>query len=358
MARKIIFPIIIFLTVIAAANVRSVPLLVLAYAEVIFAGLMIALALFQRSRIKPEPVNRLISISKDQSCDCSIRVKNTSLFPVNRFRLEASYGYEGEDESEIVLYGGTDKSEGFLKVLLENEHCGINRLKLNKIQSYDFFLLSSFPKKLNEMMQIAVFPDETLKMHIILRSSDINTAIEESYEYPVSTKNGGSEPEDIRKYREGDPVRSIYWKQSAKMNELWVKDFMEDTKLCPIIEVSTAKLMNADRDRSDTFYRILYALMSGILDVSDNFILRCACGSDEYRNYHFSDKKLLRLILFSLYMKDLNLMHDHYAPGDLSPGLTLRFNPTELMITADNRLLKIFDTSVSDDEINNTILII
>ena len=153
-------------------------------------------------------------------------------------------------------------------------------------------------------------------------------------------------------------MRSIYWKQSAKMNELWVKDFMEDTKLCPVIEVSTAKLMNADRDLSDTFYRIFYALMAGILDVSDSFILRCACGGDAYRNYHFSDKKLLRLILYSLYMKDLNLIHDHYVPDDLSPGLTLRFNPTELMITADNRLLKIFDISVSDKEINDTVLMI
>ena len=55
MARKIIFPIIIFFTLLAAANVRSLPLLVLAYAEIIFAGLMIALALFQKSRIKTEP---------------------------------------------------------------------------------------------------------------------------------------------------------------------------------------------------------------------------------------------------------------------------------------------------------------
>ena len=171
MVRKIIFPMVIFVTLLAAANVRSAPLLVLAIAEIIFAGMMIALSIFQRSRLKAEPVRRFLHLQKGQPCECRIKVDNHSPFPVSRFRLEAEhgYGFDPNNREEVTLYGGTDKDEGYLKIEPEADHCGLNRVRLKSIRCYDWFLLSSFPKKLKTDMQIAILPDAKLKMHIIRR---------------------------------------------------------------------------------------------------------------------------------------------------------------------------------------------
>ena len=357
MARKIIFPIIIFLTLLAAANVRSLPLLVLAYAEIIFAGLMIALALFQRSRIKTEPARKFVSLDKDHPYDCTIRVDNSSPFPVSRFRLNLTHGYDDTGEP-VALFGGTDRSGGYLKVHLENEHCGINKVTLKKIKCYDAFLLSSFSKKLDKTMQIAVFPDEKLNIRIIPRYVNVTASDDPDTDLPYSMRNGGTEPEDIRPYREGDPVRNIYWKQSAKMNELWVKELKEEVQTLPVLEVPVTGVTGLDYEYSDAFYRIFYAMMSGVFDISGRFILRCTGKNGVYRDYRITDIKQCRLILICFYKNDLTSLNEYFEERDVSPAFMLGMEPDKLSITKDKEPIKTFDPSVSDDEICETVIIV
>lgn len=357
MARKIIFPIIIFLTLLAAANVRSLPLLVLAYAEIIFAGLMIALALFQRSRIKTEPAQSFVSLDKDQPYDCSIRVDNSSPFPVSRFRLDLTHGYDDTGEP-VALFGGTDKSEGYLKVPLENEHCGINKVTLKKIKCYDAFLLSSFSKKLDKTMQIAVFPNEKLKIRIIPRYVNVTAFDSSDTDLPYSLRNGGTEPEEIRPYREGDPVRNIYWKQSAKMNELWVKEFKEEVQTLPVVEVPVTGVAGFDHEYTDAFYRIVYALMSGVFDISERFILRCTGENDKHRDYRITDIKQLRLILICFYKNDFTPLNEYFEDQEITPDFVLGMEPGKLEIKKNKKMTKTFSASVTDEEICETVIII
>ena len=355
MARKIIFPIIIFFTLLAAANVRSLPLLVLAYAEIIFAGLMIALALFQRSRIKTEPARSFVSLKKDEPYDCSIRVENSSPFPVSRFRLDLTHGYDDTCEP-VALFGGTDKIEGYLTVPLENEHCGINKITLKKIKCYDAFLLSSFSKKLDKTMQIAVFPDEKLKIRIIPRYINITAPDSSDSNLTCSLQNGGTEPEDIRPYHEGDPVRNIYWKQSAKMNELWVKEFKEEVQTLPVVETPATGVAGLDHDHSDAFYRIFFALMSGVFDISGSFILRRTGVDGKHRNYRITDIKQLKLVLLCFYKNDFSPLNENFVEQDIIPAFVIGIEPAGLEIRKNKELVKTFSPSVTDDEICEIVL--
>ncbi len=358
MARKIIFPIIIFFTLLAASNVRSLPLLTLAYAEIIFAGIMIVLSLFQRNRLNVRPARSFLSFQKNHTTDCKILVDNAGIFPLNRFCLEMSHGYDSSDESPIVLYGGTDKKDGFLSVNIDNKFCGINILRLNKVKCYDWFLLSSFSKKIDKTVKIAVLPDDNLKIKMILSEKPYFAETWSSEDLPAVSRNSGTEIRDIRPYREGDTMRSIYWKQSAKMNELWVKEFTEDIQSSPVIEIPSEDILSLDTETSDTFYRIFYALLSGVYDISGKFVLRCTRRSGGYFDHYINDLHLLKLILICFYKNDITPLKDHYIEQDIAPVFVLKIDPSDLSLIKNRQVIKKFHPKITDQEINETVLII
>lgn len=358
MARRIIFPIIIFFTLLAAANVRSVPLLVLAIAEIIFAALMIALAVFQRSRIKAEPVRSFLHLQKGEPYDCRIRINNSSPFPVSRFRLDLTFGYTHEDEKPISLYGGTDKDEGFLRLDLDNNYCGLNRLELQSIKCYDWFFLSAFSKKLNKAMQIAVLPDKALKINIVHDpKTDISTVYEQDHEHILSAR-GGTDPEDIRPYRQGDPVKHIYWKQSAKMNELWVREFLEDSGPFPVITTDPAAYALLSIEQRDSFTRIFHALLSGMLDTYKRLVFVHSFPGKASDNYLISEYDHIVAILICLYKEDFSTLDDLLLSEDISAAFILSADPDTLTVSVGGKPLKRFSADVTDDEINTAVLMI
>ncbi len=356
MARRIIFPIIIFLTLLAAANVRSLPLLVLAIAEIIFAGFMTALAFFQRSSLKTEPVKSFVHLQKGETYDCRIKVDNSSPFPVSRFRLDLSHGYLPDRKQPVSLYGGTDKNEGFLKIDLDNQYCGINHVELQRIKCYDWFLLSSFSKKTDSSVQIAVLPDRFLKLRILRDPQADAAAASEQITEHTAIANGGTEPEDIRPYRQGDPVKHIYWKQSAKMNELWVREFNDDTYPYPVIKTYCPGINEISLEKYDTFIRILYALLSGMSDISERFIFRRSFHGGAYDDYLISEPEHMITVLVCMYKEDFRALSEFYVNEDITPAFELSADPNRLTVTMDGRLIKAFADDVSDDEINGTVI--
>lgn len=358
MLRRIFLPLVIFCTILAAANVRSAPLLVLAIAEIIFAGLMIALALFQRSKLKLTPVNSFLRLQKGQLCECRIRVDNASPFPISRFILSLSHGYDAEDKTEEVLYGGTDKSEGFLKLTLDNDYCGINRLQLENVRCYDWFLLSSFSKKLDDTMQVAVLPDRQLKMTIRQGTPLIQTGISADEREFFRKSGEGGEPDDIRPYREGDPMRHIYWKQSAKMNELWVKEYKEELIPYPVVEIPVQKCAGLDKRSADDFYRVLYGLLAGLLESSEGILLRRPLSGGSFEDYIVREPEQLDSLLVCIYRDDFRAAGEMLTTEETAPELVLRVEPESLGIFKDGVLLKRFEAGVTDEDIRKTIIII
>ena len=358
MARRIIFPIIIFLTLLAAANVRSVPLFVLAIAEIIFAGFMIALALFQRSRLTAEPVRSFVHLRKGDTYDCRIKVDNLSPFPVSRFRVDLTHGYVPDAKQQVSLYGGTDKNEGFLRIDIDNKYCGLNRVELQKLKCYDYFLLSAFSKKIDSSVQIAAFPDKTLKLRILHDSQTTITTVSEQATEQTAVMTGGIEPEDIRPYRPGDPVKHIYWKQSAKMNELWVREFREEAEPLPVVKAYCPSLSETGLEKYDTFVRILYALLSGVSDISERFIFRRSFPDGAYDDYLISDTEHIISVLVCLYREDFRALNEFYLNEEITPAFELSADPRTLAVSRNGEVIKAFADDVTDVEINNTVIYI
>ena len=65
-----------------------------------------------------------------------------------------------------------------------------------------------------------------------------------SGEYHSVFKGQGMEFEEVREYQPGDDVRSIDWNRTAKMNEAFVKTYVEDRQLTLMFLVDTSHSMD------------------------------------------------------------------------------------------------------------------
>ncbi|MBM3893196.1 DUF58 domain-containing protein, partial [Candidatus Dependentiae bacterium] len=61
-----------------------------------------------------------------------------------------------------------------------------------------------------------------------------------SGDYLSAFKGSGLEFHQIRNYQLGDDVRTIDWKSSAKMNNIMVKEFIEDRERTIVIAMDTS----------------------------------------------------------------------------------------------------------------------
>ncbi|QAA34597.1 DUF58 domain-containing protein [Clostridium manihotivorum] len=90
-----------------------------------------------------------------------------------------------------------------------------------EVELKDLFGIFSLTYKIEGKKQIKIFPRVYDVSGMSIRGSDIieNTlSVVTSKEDPHSTK-------DMRKYREGDSLKRINWKVSAKLNDLYVRNF-------------------------------------------------------------------------------------------------------------------------------------
>src|SRR5262245_16440539 len=62
--------------------------------------------------------------------------------------------------------------------------------------------------------------------------------------YRSSFRGSGIEFEEVRRYQPGDDVRSIDWNRTAKMNEAFVKTYVEERELILALLVDTSPSMD------------------------------------------------------------------------------------------------------------------
>ena len=350
--KKFLFPIIIFFTFLASANVQSRILFTLAIAEIIFAAMMILLSLYQKSKLSASPEKSSLHLQKNENYDCRIKIDNNSFLPVNRFRLLVSDGYDGSGEmKKTYLYGGSDTNGGYLRFSLENPLCGINRIKAEKLKCYDWLLLSSFTKELDRETVICVLPDPERHIRFIYPAkNEVSENVSVSGEM-MRRSTGSDEFSDIRPYRQGDPLRFIYWKQSAKMGELWVREYDEDIHSFPVLEVRAADIEISDVTAADAFYRLLYAALSGLLFVADSFAFAICFPSGTRDIYLIKNREVLQGILVALYKNDLSLISDLYVSGQVNAAFTLTVS-SDLELYLDGKLIKKYDADYLDTQID------
>lgn len=164
------------------------------------------------------------SAEKTEEAVFLIRVANRFFLPVAcvRLRLCSVNSLCGEPVFETLMFPAEAGKDTAVEYRVCPQYAGKITVSLRRAKCYDFLGLFSISKTLDQTAEIFV-PPSIFPLDVRLRPS---AGVMESETY--STVKPGGDPSEvfgIRPYREGDRLRSIHWKLSARLNELMVREF-------------------------------------------------------------------------------------------------------------------------------------
>lgn len=136
-------------------------------------------------------------------------------------------------------------------------------IALTEKQIYDYLSLFKFKRKERQEAEIFVLPSShSLKIEFL--PGDMRESRGYGEEDLKLLENGG-EIRQLREYMPGDLVKRIHWKQSARTDQLLVKEFHQEEEESVFLYLDFSGEKEADPKEMSAFYQILSGVLSGLL---------------------------------------------------------------------------------------------
>ena len=169
---------------------------------------------------------------REQEIPLEISLANRCSFPVSEVKVEVKC--RDEYSGKVERLRGTamldGKDETMLRFILQTRHYGLLTVWPEQIQIGDplgiNFAVSRFPKQLWE---VAVLPELVEAQDQPAISGMAKRPIEEG-EAAYGRGEDPSSAYELRAYQEGESLRNVHWKVTAKTDELMVKEFGKETE--------------------------------------------------------------------------------------------------------------------------------
>lgn len=306
--KKAAFFILVLFTYYWAAMYRSMQLMVLCVAELLLLVILLVLPRVFRRRLSAHFLKHTECTGRNAMTSCRIVVQNRGRLPVSRVRLRLRLRYTREKKGvksvKKKLYGGGERGESVLAFQFCPAYCGLVQVQMDRLRAYDYLSLFSAGKRLKEEMMLAVFPGEQA-MHISIASfggSDDFAPMEQPVSRPGDSFH---EIRQIREYRSGDSKRHIHWNQSAKTDQLWIKEYERDMDFQSDILIDMRGSSAKDASAWSAFYRLLSALVLGLLRDSSSVRVYWQPEVGEELSYaDVADADQCRDLLLALYQTE------------------------------------------------------
>lgn len=302
---KIAFIALALLTYYLAGMYLSLPLMILGIAELIMLPFLFLLPRRLRKNLSAEFVKQSESTAERTETPCLIALHNEGKLPVSRCRLRFRFSYFHDKKRKTrSLYCSADRGDSTTRLQIRSLHCGLIRIKLDRLRVYDYLSLFSASKPLDNRMDVAVFPSEQT-LHIIMPETAYG--VEGISEYTVNRPGeGGDDIRQIREYRTGDSNRRIHWNQSARTDKLWIKEYQRETDAIADLLITPCENMSVKQ--LSLFYKLLSALVSGLLE---NIAAVRVCWYDgekgTFQNAEITNSEQCREMLLRLYRSELSV---------------------------------------------------
>lgn len=177
-----------------------------------------------------------------------------------------SVRYCGEEKGQMRrLYGSVGgRSACSIRCEQEAGYCGLLLLRMERTFFFDYLSLFFAKRQESGEMRLAVFPKEQpLSIEFSADALEQRKLMEQ-----ISLQNAGEESMDIRwlrEYRAGDLTRFIHWKQSARTQRLWIKEYEEEAKNFLVLVLDMEGADKAQLKEMSAFYEVLSAVVLGFL---------------------------------------------------------------------------------------------
>ncbi len=260
---KVLFLLLLLLVYYISAMYESPALMVLFLVQLFLIVIMFILSVYFKRSLTVSFAEKIVWTEMGRPFSYQFHVENRGRLPVSRLTVKFRIEQPGKKSAKKAkLCGNGQCGESFLSGSAVLEHCGISAFRAYRLRVFDYLSLFSRRKKLDSAMEAVVFP-RPYKMRIETggMSSDREILRQQTAFIP-GTDYG--EIRQIREYRDGDSVRHIHWNQTARSEQIWVKEYAEETesKVSLFLDLTAEQRSPDDRD---AFCALLYGLLSGIL---------------------------------------------------------------------------------------------
>lgn len=265
--KKILYLLLLLVVLCVAGIYRIDGMMALGIAGVLLWICLAFLSWRRRKRLKLGFEKQIAITPRQKKAFCTLRAENTGRFAIPRFRARLQYRYPWEKkQKKLYVYGSLGGREVQLsRVELPAVYCGFLHLQLDKIRVYDWFgLTSSWARKTKAQGILAVLPPvREMRVELSYRSAADNSAL---LLRSLPQQIGDSEEiRQLREYQEGDHTRNIHWKQTARTEKLWVKEFEQEADRLVELHLVWNQFRFSSPSQREGFYVILSALVHGLL---------------------------------------------------------------------------------------------
>jgi len=135
-------------------------------------------------------------------------------FPARCVKLRIRESGDGRNVKRRVTCGASRGSKHEMKI--DTKHSGVITYQLKYIRTVSLIGLFSMPVRVNRNASVLIMPAPVKPPHV--------AALPRGVVFYPKPGGGFSEDYDLRQYRQGDLIRNIHWKASAKVGTLIVKE--------------------------------------------------------------------------------------------------------------------------------------
>lgn len=210
-------------------------------------------------------------IYKDHENPLVIHTENRSRLPVNRYRVTVLMRYKGSKNSSLRKLNGSagrrnDNKENISVLYYNAPYSGTIRISLLRLRVYDFFMIFSSSKKLENVMREVIVLPVPKKMNIAM--PPFGTYTNEPVAQSTSDKKGDDQSEIrlIREYREGDLTRHMHRNYSARTEKIWIKEFQKENDYIFDLYLDTSSKEKAKITDMDAFNELVGSVLNNLME--------------------------------------------------------------------------------------------
>lgn len=248
--------------------------------------------------------------TKGEAWQVEVRCRNQGNLPVPQAVIELECrdqdtGGYSRFRASVML---EEKGAAVLQFSLQALHCGVAGLRIRQVKVRDYVGIFQANGRIDQRSaEFSVLPQ--------WRKEETREA-PEAWQYAgegekASARRQGEdtgEVRDIRAFREGDTLHRIHWKMSAKLDELMVRDFNQDTDCVTLLLIDLKRQEDKlTREEWDFFLETVATLSFRLLtemrgqyvawyNAAAGEVQRCYVGRQEELEYMLS--LLLRMKLY------------------------------------------------------------
>ena len=176
-------------------------------------------------------------LEKDANAVLTITTIHNKSFPVRCLKVKLKV--IGDDFDAICNVICAAEADSRSEVAIDTSRTGLTVFDISRLSTVSLLGLFSAPVSIKKRITVLVLPPPVKPANTV--------ALPRGLILKPKPGGGFSEEHDMRKYRQGDPVRSIHWKLSAKHDSLIIREPLVPPQHSRLVHISKWNTAN-ERD--------------------------------------------------------------------------------------------------------------